>query len=78
MNRTISRKEIFQREIQTGATIEEIIIYVHELELIVAVNADTSTFIPKFLTSEENEELQAEIKDLKQKIKKYQKQVIKI
>lgn len=78
MERTISRKEIFQNEVQTGTTIEEIIIYMHELELILAVNADNSTFIPKFLSLEENEALQIEVKDLKQKIRKYQKKVIKI
>lgn len=77
MKREISRKEIFQKEIQTGATIEEIIIYVHELELILAVNADNSTFIPAFLTYEENETLQNEVKDLKKKIRKYQKMAAK-
>lgn len=77
MKREISRKEIFQKEIQTGATIEEIIIYVHELELILAVNADNSTFIPAFLTHEENETLQNEVKDLKKKIRKYQKMAAK-
>lgn len=78
MKRTITRKEIFQHEIQTGATIEEVIIYMHELELILAVNADNSTFIPAFLTLEENETLQNEVKDLKQKIRKYQKKAAKL
>ena len=36
MERTISRKEIFQRKIQSGATIEEIKIYTNSLQLVLA------------------------------------------
>ena len=80
----LSRKEIFQKEINTGATIQEIKIYVHSLELILAANGQGYFINSKeekiiyrqsdsFLSIEENDSLSAEIKDLKKKIKIFEK-----
>lgn len=84
MKRTISRKEIFQKEIQTGATIEEIKIYTNSLQLILAVGCGREYVCinhqwifsdEDVLSHEEKELLIEEIKDLKKKIRKYEKAV---
>lgn len=82
MNRTISRKEIFQREIQTGATITEIEIYTNSLQLVLTALSGREyvcidhkwIFSDEYILShEEQQKLIEEIKDLKKKIRKYKK-----
>lgn len=87
MKRTISRKEIFQKEIRTGATIQEIEIYTNSLQLVLAalsgreytINSENQWVFSNesILTKSEQQLLIGEIKDLKQKIKKYRKAVAK-
>ena len=86
MERTISRKEIFQKEIRTGATIEEIEIYTNSLQLVLAALSGREYTIidhqwvfsnESILTKSEQQTLIDEIKDLKKKIKKYKKVVSK-
>lgn len=86
MNRTISRKEIFQREIQTGATIEEIKIYTNSLQLVLSALCGREYVIvdgqwifsdEDILSHEEKQSLIDEIKDLKKKIRKYEKVISK-
>ena len=86
MKRTISRKEIFQKEIQTGATIEEVKIYVNSLQLVLSALCGREYVIvdgqwifsdEDVLTHAEKQSLINEIKDLKKKIKKYEKVVTK-
>lgn len=86
MKRTITRKEIFQHEIQTGATIEEIEIYTNCLQLVlialttrqyVSVNHQWIFSTEDVLSKEEQEELNNEISDLKRKIKLYKKKAAK-
>lgn len=69
----MGRKEIFQHEIKTGATIEEIKIYTNSLSLIYSVFWSEKDF-----PENEKSELLEEIKDLKKKIKLYEKKVKKI
>ena len=82
----MSRKEIFQKEIQTGATIEEIKIYVNSLQLVLAALSGREyvcidhqwIFSDEYILShEERDALKEEIKDLKKKIRKYEKAVSK-
>ena len=82
MKRTITRKEIFQHEIQTGATIEEIEIYTNCLQLVltalttrqyVSVNHEWIFSTDDVLSKTEQEELNNEIHDLKKKIRTYKK-----
>lgn len=84
MKRTISRKEIFQHEIQTGATIEEIEIYTNSLQLVltaltsrayVCINGQWVFSDEDVLSHAEQQLLIEEIKDLKKKIRKYEKAV---
>ena len=76
MKREVSRKEIFEREIKSGATIQEIKIYTNSLNLIIAVMyGHDSRFDYPFLTEKEYEDLKAEVKDLKQKIRIYEKKM---
>lgn len=86
MKRTISRKEIFQKEIQTGATITEIEIYTNSLQLVLSALSGREyvcidhqwIFSDEYILShEEQTELINEIKDLKKKIRKYKKAVSK-
>lgn len=86
MKRTITRKEIFQKEIQTGATIEEIEIYTNCLQLVLTALSGREyvcidhqwIFSDEYILShEEQTELINEIKDLKKKIRKYKKAVSK-
>ena len=86
MKRTISRKEIFQKEIQTGATIEEIEIYTNSLQLVLTALSGREyvcidhqwIFSDEYILShEEQQKLIEEIKDLKKKIRKYKKEVSK-
>ena len=69
----ISRKEIFRCEVETGATIEEIKIYVNSLSLIFNV-----FYCEKDFPENKKNDLLAEIKDLRGKIKLYEKKVKKI
>lgn len=87
MKRTIPRKEIFQMEIQTGTTIEEIEVYTNCLQLVltalttreyVFVNNKWIFSTEDVLSKEEQEELNNEICDLKKKIRTYKKMVSKI
>lgn len=87
MKRTITRKEIFQHEIQTGATIEEIEIYTNCLQLVltalttreyVCVNNEWIFSTEDVLSKTEQKELNNEIKDLKRKIKLYKKRAAKL
>lgn len=66
----IGRKEIFQHEVETGATIEEIKIYTNSLRLILAVFHREKDF--------PESELLEEILDLQKKIKLYEKKIKKI
>ena len=84
MKRTISRKEIFQKEIQTGATIEEIKIYTNSLQLVLAALSGREyvcidhqwIFSDEYILShKERDELKEEIKNQNKKIKKYEKVV---
>lgn len=83
----ISRKEIFQHEVETGATIEEIKIYTNSLRLVFAVLSGREYEIINhqhiyashdILTESEKKELLTEIKELDKKIKLYEKKVRKI
>ena len=87
MKRTITRKEIFQHEIQTGATIEEIEIYTNCLQLVltalttreyVYVNHEWIFSTEDVLSKTEQEELNNEINDLKRKIKLYKKRAARL
>lgn len=87
MKRTISRKEIFQQEVRTGATIEEIEIYTNCLQLVlialttrqyVSVNHEWIFSTEDVLSKVEQEELNNEIHDLKKKIRTYKKMVLKL
>ena len=87
MKRTITRKEIFQHEIQTGATIEEIEVYTNCLQLVltalttreyVCVNHEWIFSTDDVLSKTEQEELNNEIHDLKKKIRTYKKMVSKL
>lgn len=79
----MTRKEIFQHEVKTGATIEEIKIYTNSLNLILCANGeeirtnwDTGEKRIKkgaFLEIEEAAELRKEIKELNKKIKMYER-----
>lgn len=80
MERTISRKEIFQKEIRTGATITEIKIYTNSLRLAFAVlcghewEVINHQFVcpsKDILNENEKEELLKELRDLDKKIKMY-------
>lgn len=86
MKREISRKEIFQKEIQSGATITEIKIYINSLNLILAALSGREyvcidhqwIFSDEYILShDERDALKEEIKDLKKKIRKYKKVVSK-
>lgn len=87
MKRTITRQEIFQHEIQTGATIKEIEIYTNCLQLVlialttreyVLVNHEWTFSTEDVLSKEEQKELNNEISDLKRKIKLYKKKAAKL
>lgn len=81
----MNRKEIFKKEIETGATITEIKVYTNSLRLILAalsgrdyvrtdINGGRLVFTKDgFLSKEEQEKLSAEIKDLDKKIKLYER-----
>ena len=83
----MGRKEIFQHEIKTGATIEEIKIYTNSLRLVFAVLSGKEYEIinhqhvyasHSILNELEKKELLTEIKELDKKIKLYEKKVKKI
>ena len=87
MKRTISRKEIFQKEIRTGATIEEIEIYTNSLQLVltaltereyVCINNQWIFSTDDVLSKSEQEELINEISQLKKKIRTYKKMASKL
>lgn len=87
MERTISRKEIFRHEIQTGATIEEIEIYTNSLQLVltvlssreyVCINGKWIFSTEDVLSKSEQDELINEINSLKKKIRMYKKMVVKL
>lgn len=87
MKRTITRKEIFQHEIQTGTTIEEVEIYTNCLQLVlialttrayVSVNHEWIFSTDDVLSKEEQKELNNEINDLKRKIKLYKKKAARL
>ena len=76
MKRETSRKEIFEKEVKTGATIQDIKIYTNSLNLILAVrNGCRSEFDYMFISEEQFEDLKAEVKDLKKKIRIYEKKI---
>lgn len=83
----MSRKEVFQHEIMSGATIEEVKIYTNSLRLILSalsgreytiVNSQYVFTEYSILSKEEQETLFNEIKELESKIKVYEKAVKKI
>lgn len=78
----MTRKEIFQHEVKTGATIEEVKIYTNSLRLAFAVLCGKSYEIinnhylfsaEDILNEKEKEELLKEIRDLDKKIKMYER-----
>lgn len=78
----MTRKEIFQHEVKTGATIEEVKIYTNSLRLAFAVlcgheyeiiNHQYAFSSKDILNEEEKKELLEEIKDLDKKIKMYER-----
>lgn len=80
----MTRKEIFQHEIKTGATIEEVKIYTNSLRLVFAVLCGHEYEIihhqfvyssKDILNKEEKEELLKELRDLDKKIKMYERVV---
>lgn len=80
----MTRKEIFQHEVETGATITEIKIYTNSLRLAFAVLCGHEYEIihhqfvyssEDILNEEEKKELLKEIKDLDKKIKMYERMV---
>lgn len=82
----MTRKEIFQHEVKTGATITEIKIYTNSLRLAFAVlcgheyeiiNHQYAFSSKNILNENEKEELLKEIKDLDKKIKMYEKEIKK-
>ena len=82
----MTRKEIFQHEVKTGATIEEVKIYTNSLRLAFAVlcgqeweliNHQFVYSSKDILNEEEKKELLKEIKDLDKKIKMYEKEMKK-
>ena len=86
----MNRKEIFKKEVETGATITEIKVYTNSLRLVLAalsgndyvitsnINGGRLMFVKDgILSKEEQEKLGAEIKDLQKKIRLYEKTVKK-
>lgn len=80
----MTRKEIFQHEVKTGATIEEVKIYTNSLRLAFAVlcgyeweliNHQFVYSSKDILNEEEKKELLKEIRDLDKKIKMYERMV---
>jgi len=84
----MNRKEIFKKEVETGATITEIKVYTNSLRLVLAalsgrdyvitsdINGGRIIFTKDgILSKEEQEKIGAEIKDLEKKIKLYERTV---